>query len=53
MGATWREFLARVTRPDAPWLVVETHRGADAVREAYLQTLHGRGDPQRGLLLGL
>ena len=53
MGASWREFMARVTRPDAPWLVLEAHRGAQAVREAYLQTLHGRGDPQRGLLLGL
>jgi hypothetical protein len=33
--------------------VIEAHRGAQAVREAYLQTLHGRRDPQRGLLLGL
>jgi len=53
MGVSWREFMARVTRPDAPWLVIDAHRGAQAVREAYLQTLHGRGDPQCGLLLGL
>jgi hypothetical protein len=49
--AAWQAFVARVTRPDAPWLTVEHHRGRQAVEAAYAQVLAGRGDPRLGHML--
>jgi len=48
---TWAAFAQRACGGTAPWLVVEQRMGSDAMREAYLDTLHGRTDAQRGLLL--
>lgn len=53
IDATWAAFVARATAPGAAWIEIESRRGIDAVREAYLQTLHGQGDPRRGLMLTL
>ena len=47
----WQAFAGRVSRPDAPWLVVDHHRGQAAVEAAYAQVLAGRGDPRRGHML--
>ena len=49
----WHGFRARVAQPGAPWLVVQQHRGADAVAAAYAQVLGGKGDPQLGHVLSL
>ena len=47
----WIAFIARATANAAPWLTIETRHGADAMRSAYLDTLHGRADASRGLML--
>jgi len=47
----WNEFIARATASAAPWLTIETRHGTDAMRAAYLDTLHGRADASRGLML--
>jgi hypothetical protein len=49
----WRDFIAHATDRAAPWLTIEHRQGADAVRSAYLDTLHGRADASRGLMLSL
>ncbi|MBG9389426.1 DUF2855 family protein [Caenimonas aquaedulcis] len=49
----WHAFREKVSRPDAPWLRVEEHRGAQAVQAAYAQVLGGRGDPRAGHMLSL
>jgi hypothetical protein len=51
--AAWRAFLTRVQDPAAPWLVVQTHDGLEAVTAAYAQVLGGRGDARIGHLLSL
>ena len=35
----------------APWLVVQSHRGAEAVATAYALVLGGQGDPRLGHML--
>jgi Protein of unknown function (DUF2855) len=47
----WNAFIARATTSTPPWLTIESRRGAEAMRATYLETLHGRGDPSRGLML--
>lgn len=47
----WTAFIARVASAEPPWLAIEERRGAAAMQAAYLETLHGRGDPARGLML--
>lgn len=49
----WRALLAQVSEPEAPWLVVEHHRGPDLVEVAYRQILSGRADPRQGHILSL
>lgn len=49
----WGAFAATVTRPEAPWMTVQQHHGADAVQAAYQQVLQGRGDPRLGHILSL
>ena len=49
----WQAFVAKVSDPAGPWLVVEQHQGPDAVQAAYRQVLAGRGDPRRGHMLSL
>jgi Protein of unknown function (DUF2855) len=51
LDAAWSEFIARVTDAKAPWLTIERRQGLDAMRAAYLETLQGRADPSRGLML--
>jgi hypothetical protein len=51
--AAWHGFRAQVGDPAAPWLVVQTHRGADAVAAAYAMVLGGQGDPRLGHMLSL
>ena len=47
----WSAFIARATTSNAPWLTIEARHGAEAMRAAYLETLQGRADPSRGLML--
>ena len=47
----WNAFIARATTSKQPWLTIESRCGTEALRGAYLETLHGRGDPSRGLML--
>ena len=49
----WGAFTQRVTRPDAPWLVVEHHRGAQAVETTYRAVLGAGTDPRAGHILQL
>jgi len=49
--AAWHAFRAQVSDPAAPWLLVQTHRGADAVAAAYATVLGGQGDPRLGHML--
>jgi hypothetical protein len=51
IDAVWNEFIARATESETPWLTIEHRRGADAMRDAYLDTLQGRADASRGLML--
>ena len=53
MVEAWHAFRARVADPAAPWIVVQQHRGADAVAAAYADVLGGRGDPRLGHMLSL
>ena len=50
---SWQAFVATVSNPQAPWLAVEHHVGAEAVQRAYLQVLGGKGDPRSGHILSL
>ena len=51
--AAWHGFRAQASDPAAPWLVVQTHLGADAVQAAHALVLSGRGDPRLGHMLSL
>ena len=49
----WNDFAATVTRPDAPWMTVQHHDGAQAAQAAYQDVLRGRGDPRIGHILSI
>ncbi len=49
--AAWHGFRAQVNDSAAPWLVVQSHRGAEAVVAAYAMVLGGQGDPRLGHIL--
>ena len=49
----WHGFRTQVTDAAAPWLVVQTHVGTNAVQAAYATVLGGKGDPRRGHMLAL
>jgi hypothetical protein len=49
----WKSFSARVSDPASPWMVVEQHRGPEAVQASYAQVLGGRGDPRVGHVLSM
>ncbi len=49
----WQAFVAQVSNPAAPWLIVEQHQGASAVQAAYRQVLEGHSDPRLGHMLTL
>jgi hypothetical protein len=51
--AAWKTFSARVSDPASPWMLVEHHRGPEAVQAAYAQVLGGRGDPRVGHVLSM
>lgn len=51
--ASWQAFLARVSDPQAPWLQVQQHQGADAVQAVYQAVLAGQCPPQDGHMLSL
>lgn len=51
--AAWQQWVAQVSQPDQPWLVVHEHHGAQAVQAAYLGVLAGQGDPRVGHMLSL
>jgi hypothetical protein len=53
LGQAWGAFHAAVTSPEAPWLVVQRHQGAQAAQSAYAHVLAGRGDPREGHMLSL
>ena len=46
-------FVAQVQNPAAPWLVVQTHHGAEAATVVYQQVLGGRGDARTGHTVSL
>lgn len=45
-GAASRAFVADARR----WLELETHKGADAIREAYAKVLKGEAQPDAGIV---
>ena len=47
--AAWQSFTAHSAQEN--WLVVQTHKGADAVQAAYAQVLAGEGDARVGHVL--
>jgi hypothetical protein len=49
----WHGFRAQVSDGSAPWLVVQTHTGANAAQAAYAAVLAGKGDPRLGHMLSL
>lgn len=51
IDGAWSEFIARATDAAAPWFSLERRQGAEAIRQAYLDTLLGRSDPSVGLVL--
>lgn len=51
--AAWQAFVARVSNPEQPWLVVASHQGTVAVEDAYRHVLGGQGDPRQGHMLSL
>ena len=51
--SAWHGFRAQVTDAAAPWLVVQTHVGTNAVQAAYATVLGGKGDPRRGHMLSM
>jgi hypothetical protein len=51
IDAAWTAFAERACGGASPWLTVDARRGTDAMRAAYLDTLHGHTDATRGLLL--
>jgi hypothetical protein len=51
IDAAWDQFIARATTSIAPWLTIEHRHGTDAMHAAYLETLQGRTDASRGLML--
>ncbi len=53
MAKAWHAFIAQVNHPHAPWVVVQHHRGTDAVQAAHALVLGGRGDARLGHMLSL
>ncbi len=53
LARAWHAFIEQVGQPAAPWLVVQEHRGADAVQAAHRLVLGGQGDPRLGHMLSL
>jgi hypothetical protein len=51
IDAAWTAFIALAAHGAQPWVAIEHRRGADAMREAYLEVLQGRADASRGLML--
>ena len=49
--AAWQGFTARVTRPDAPWLVTQTHRGPASIEDVHSEVLAGGSDPRVGHII--
>ena len=49
--AAWQGFTARVTRPDAPWLVTQVHQAPAAMDAVYGEVLAGGGDPRTGHIM--
>ena len=50
---SWQAFIATVSKPEKPWLQVTHHTGPEAVKDAYLQVLGGKGDARLGHVLSL
>jgi len=49
----WRDFSSAAAEGDPPWLVVQEHRGPQAVQAAYAQVLAGKGNPRTGHMLSM
>jgi len=49
----WQAFSHRATDAAGPWLVVQEHKGPQAVQAAYAQVLAGKGDARTGHILSL
>ncbi len=53
IATAWAGFMAAANGAAAPWLVIRSDRGEQAVQAAYLALLDGRTDPRVGLMLSL
>jgi hypothetical protein len=53
LARAWHAFITQVSQPAAPWLVMQEHRGPDAVQAAHALVLGGQGDPRLGHMLSL
>jgi hypothetical protein len=50
---SWQAFIATVSKPEHPWLLVTLQAGPAAVQAAYVEVLGGKGDPRLGRVLTL
>ncbi len=53
MAATWRDFVAKATDQNNPWIRVIRERRAEEAKLLYLQTLAGKTPPMDGLVLSI
>lgn len=53
MAKAWHAFMAQMSQPAAPWVVVQHHNGTNAVQAAHALVLGGRGDARVGHMLSL
>lgn len=53
LARAWHAFIDQVGQPATPWVVVQEHRGVDAVQAAHALVLGGQGDPRLGHMLSL
>ncbi|OOG45014.1 DUF2855 family protein [Polaromonas sp. A23] len=49
----WQAFSRRAMQEPAPWLLMQLHKGPEAVAAAYQHVLAGKGDPRTGHILKL
>ena len=51
MVAAWQGFIKSATNVQAPWLVVQQHKGTATFEAIYQQVLKGSNDPRTGHIL--
>lgn len=53
LAAAWTDFMVPVTRPDQPWLAVNSVRGVEASQAAMQRVVAGKVKPDEGMMLSL